>query len=149
MGPVTVTCFRSPFRPKIKASTVPSPPSAKGNTETQASGSARRIPSRTASPASVEVRLPLKESIAITIFIYHSPRFLTPPPAAPSLLPAPPPPARQYTSAAADTGIDIHEFPHDQSGYHRTDSLTRHHQDIGCHFDADSKSENRAAHQQG
>ena len=69
MGPVTVRSIRSPFMPSIKASVVPSPPSARGFTMTSASGFARRTPSLMAIPASIELKLPFKESIAMTTFI--------------------------------------------------------------------------------
>ena len=48
---------------------VPSPPSAVGKTLMSGSGCDIRMPSLTALPASVDVRLPLKESMAMTIFI--------------------------------------------------------------------------------
>ena len=68
-GPVTQTLRSVPPRPSVSASTVPSPPSATGCTCTAASGKTRKIPSRTASPACRELRLPLKESIATITFI--------------------------------------------------------------------------------
>ena len=71
-GSLTLAYLISPFRPSARASTVPSPPSANGYTETLASGSAILIPSAALFPASAEVRLPLKESIAIVYFILFS-----------------------------------------------------------------------------
>ena len=68
-GPVTCTCCLLPFIPDVSASTVPSPPSASGLTSTSAPASALWIPSATALPASMDVILPLNESIAVTIFI--------------------------------------------------------------------------------
>lgn len=59
--------------PKVRASVVPSPPSATGRTTTSASGSARSIPSRIASPASREDKDPLSESVATTIFMSNYP----------------------------------------------------------------------------
>ena len=70
-GPVTVTVRSRPPMPSVSASTVPSPPSASGRTHTAASGQARRTPSRTASPACRELRLPFRESMAMTTFISH------------------------------------------------------------------------------
>ena len=69
IGPVTVRSMRSPFIPSISASVVPSPPSASGFTITSASGFAARIPSLIAVPASMELKLPFNESIAITTFM--------------------------------------------------------------------------------
>lgn len=69
-GPVTHTCVRVPPQPSVKASTVPSPPSASGRMVISASGYMRRIPAEALSPASREVMLPLKESMAITTFMY-------------------------------------------------------------------------------
>ena len=76
MGPVTVTVSRVPPMPQARASTVPSPPSAKGRTFTAASLYTRRIPSSMAWPASREERLPFRESMAMVIFIILSLRLL-------------------------------------------------------------------------
>ena len=71
-GPVTFTCSVFPFIPATRASTVPSPPSARGLTRTSASASTQWMPSAAANPASMDVMLPLKESIAVTTFIVFS-----------------------------------------------------------------------------
>ena len=63
---LTFLLFLSAFR---KASRVPSPPSAKGNTETSASIPEASIPAFTAFPASSDDRHPLNESIRTVIFM--------------------------------------------------------------------------------
>ena len=72
-GPVTFTVTNFPPIPRANASTVPSPPSAKGRTTTSASGIAFNIPFLIASPASKEDILPFNESIATITFIFRSP----------------------------------------------------------------------------
>ena len=72
-GPVTLTFSIVPFIPRVRASTVPSPPSAKGQTVTSASRNTRCIPSETAFPASKELKLPFIESMATTTFIRWPP----------------------------------------------------------------------------
>ena len=69
IGPVTSIVSFLPFIPWTKASTVPSPPSASGNIFTCASSLTFNIPFFIAFPASIEDKLPFKESIEINIFI--------------------------------------------------------------------------------
>ena len=69
MGPVTSKSMRVPPSPSMRASVLPSPPSARGLTITRASGIADKTPAFTAFPASAEERLPLNESMATTTFI--------------------------------------------------------------------------------
>ena len=70
IGPCTFTCASSPAQSlPDRASVVPSPPVCQRLTRTWAFGSAFRTPSFIAFPASIELRLPFKESIAITTFI--------------------------------------------------------------------------------
>ena len=70
-GPITKISTISPPSPSTNASVVPSPPSANGLTITSASITFK-IPSLIALPASIDVRLPFSESIAITTFILSS-----------------------------------------------------------------------------
>ena len=81
-GPQTSTGSRIPPIPSIKASTVPSPPSAMGRMKISASGNTRRMPCSAARPACIELKLPLKESIATVTFMRPCPLFRdTPTPA--------------------------------------------------------------------
>ena len=73
-GPATQTVTYSPPNPSTRASVVPSPPSAKGFTVICASH-ALRMPLFAAYPASIELMLPLNESIAITTFILLTPPY--------------------------------------------------------------------------
>jgi len=68
-GPVTVTVSSLPPMPQARAGTVPSPPSARGRTFTEALLYTRRIPSSMACPASREERLPFRESMAMVTFM--------------------------------------------------------------------------------
>ncbi len=70
-GPWTSTSSKTPPRASTRASTVPSPPSATGIFTVSASGIALKMPFSTASPASLDERQPLNESITITAFIPH------------------------------------------------------------------------------
>ena len=68
-----MTSINSPSSASASATTLPSPPSAMGLTVTSSISPAKAsMPSFTALPASRELKEPLKESIAIRIFIMFS-----------------------------------------------------------------------------
>ena len=70
-GPETLVEKNLPLVDETKTSTVPSPPSAIGNLQILASGKTLKKPSSIAFAAAEDVKVSLKESGAINIFISY------------------------------------------------------------------------------